>query len=84
VCIENFINRRNSCLHSGLYSDGKIRYNLFHPLGSDIYFCMQCLPSLFIEYTFGNFRSKEQKNIRFFINDEKCQEYIDGYWVIKR
>jgi hypothetical protein len=83
IYFEDFLSRRNSCLYGGVYSDGKFRYQLFHPPGSHLYFCMQSLPSMFIEYTFGNFRSKKQNNIRFFIEHGKCEEFIDGYWTIK-
>ena len=78
ICIERLLYERSFFVTEGFYSDGKFRYNLFaRKLETKyIYFLLQIVPNLFIEYTFCN------DNIRFWIKEDKCEVAVDGYWIL--
>ena len=65
-----------------IYYNGKFHYNLLHFGGSrKSYFLLYNFPDLFLEYTFCI--DDRISAIRFWMEDNKCEVPIDGYWIEK-
>ena len=94
-CIEHLLNDRNYNYKEGFYSTGEFRYKIVFPKGRNkgIFFILQTVPELFIEYIFGIFEYNEissgtsiferERAIRFWIKEDKCEIAVNGQWVEK-
>ena len=80
IMLDHFLMRRNEHIEEGFYSDGSFRYHTVnnYPLHFSIHYCSVLM---FVEYVFGNLRTKEQTNTRIWMNG-KVEDYIDG-WLVR-
>jgi hypothetical protein len=83
--IEYLLSRRKYCVHEFFYkTDGEFRGKVFiSETNTNLQFALHSCTKMFIEYVFGNIRTGIQTNIRFWIENGKCEEHINGHWVVK-
>jgi hypothetical protein len=77
--LDLLVRERNSRIIEDFHNDGLS--NTFVGLKIYISFCIW--PKDFILYIFGNRKTKEQTYSRFWFQDGKHEERINGSWVVK-
>ena len=83
--INSFLFHRKFSVHERFYNDGEFlsksyySSNWNHPISFHVKSC----PGLLLEYISVNHARKTQTNMRFWIEDGRCEESIDGVWVAK-
>ena len=81
--INSFLFHRKFSVKERFYNDSEFLSKSYyspnwnHPISFHVKSCTGIL----LEYIFVNHSRKTQTNIRFWIEDGRCEESIDGIWV---
>jgi hypothetical protein len=80
--LDFFLHTRKYYQNEQFYNDGLFMRHVFQSKKNLIY-QFSIMPKMFIEYTVGNVKTKVKNNIRFWIEDGRCQEYdiVNKCWI---
>ena len=81
--INSFLFHRKYSVKEKFYNDGEFLSKSYYSPNKNhpISFHVKSCTGILLEYIFVNHSRKTQTNMRFWIEDGRCEESIDGIWI---